>query len=687
MRRGTWIAAIALAGATSLLVTPAATASPASPAVGSANVAAVAGYARTAPVDVGTSQIDDLAGVGADTSAAQSAIQSLRDNARLGLFVALVNSFDGTDKDTWAAESFTASDLGSNDVLFAIAVQDRRFSYHAGVTGQSFTLTKATMDDIFNNQVAPYLSNGDWSGAIVAAAQGIEKAAQNGGSGAGTSSSGGLGWLWLVLILAVAVVGFLWYRAAKRKKAAAAEAAKPKGPQPEPYEQLSDRSVAALIDTDNAVRSSESELALAQGEFGEQATAEFSTAFTDAKAALTQAFTLRQQIDDEIPESQDTRRGWMKDILTLCRQAQDSLTAQNDKFEQLRNLKARLPQVLAELPAAIDAQLARIPQATATMSRLLHAYSESALTTIASNCDQASERLTFARHSVDESTAASTTDPTSAVMGARAAQEAVKQAQQLLDAIDQLDTGLAAAAGQLADARQHVTAEVADVRAALAQSSAGAQTDKIRQQLDAVDRLLAQTASADAGRDPIASLKALTDADHRLDTVLANTRTAQQHEAQARATLKNELMTAKSSITTIENFISTRRGAVGSTARTRIAEAKRYLEQAESLAETDAAGALTAAQRASELAEQASYEVDRDMNQWGGGGMGSGGGSPMRGIGGAILGGILINSILGGGGRGGGFGGGWGGGGFGGGGGGFGGGGGGGGGFGGGGSF
>lgn len=672
------------------------------PAAAATTLTDRAAVIKTAPIDLGTQQIVDDAGVGADTSAAQEAIGRLRSDAHLGLFVAVVDSFDGVDKTTWADQSFTASDLGDNDILLAIAVQDRRFGYWVL---DSFPLAKTQLDNILNNQVAPYLSSGDWSGAIVATADGLADGVSNGasagdgsdaiggGSGSGnatssgSSNSGGSGVGWFIALLAVLGGGtgiFLWVRSSQRKKAA--EAAENKGPQREPYQQLSDRSVAALIDTDNAVRGSESELSLAVGEFGEAATAEFTSAYNDAKAALTQAFTLRQQIDDEIPESEDIRRGWMKDILTFCGDARTALAAQSEKFETLRNLKARLPEVLAELPRTIDAELARLPQAAADMSRLRGAYAESALGTIAGNPDQASERLTFARQTTDEARKATAGgDSTNAVLGARAAQEAVKQAQDLLAAIGRLDTDLAAATSALATARQHVTQEVADVRAALAQGSAGARTEQINAQLDAVDRMLAQTAGADAARDPITSLKALTDADHRLDTVLADTRSAQQHEAQARASLDRELMTAKSTISTVEGFISTRRGAVGSEARTRIAEAKRYLDQAESLAATDAAGALAAAQRASELADKASYEVDRDMNQWGGG-MGSGGGSPMRGVGGAILGGILINSIFGGG-RGGGFGGGWGGGGGGFSGGGFGGGGGGGGGFGGGGSF
>jgi len=349
----------------------------------------------------------------------------------------------------------------------------------------------------------------------------------------------------------------------------------------------------------------------------------------------------------------------MAQIISLCQQASDGLEAQTQKFEKLRDLKSRLPQVLAALPGQIDAQNARLPQAAATLQRLGGAYSEQALATVAGNTDQANERLQFARTSVAEATkTAGEADNGSAVLAARAAQEAVKQATTLLDAIDRLDHDLAAAAAQLATARTHVTGELADARAALGEGSAGASTPDIQQRLTAVQSTLDATSTAEAGRDPVTSLKKLTDADHALDDILAATRTAQQQEKRARASLQNELVTAESTVSSVDDYISTRRGAMNSTARTRLAEAQRHLAQAHAQADTDATSALAEAQKATDLARQAYAEARNDMSDWGGG---PGRGSPMGGIGGAILGGILINSVLNSGHRGGGWGGGFGG--------------------------
>ncbi len=643
-----------------------------------AGLRAIAAAPAAAPVDVGTKQIDDLAGVGADTSTAQDALDTLRSSSNIGLFVVFIDSFDGEQTSEWAKSAFQKSSLGDRDMLWVVAPSQLRYGFYVL---NSFPMDKATIENVLAGPLQTG-KQGDWSAAVVAAAEGLQGAVANGGNAGapGTStgnSSGSLAWIWIVVILGIGVIAFLWFRAFQRKKRAAADAAKNAGPPPEPYEQLSQRSVNALIQTDNAVRASESELQLADGEFGKDATAEFHAAHDDAKAKLTKAFQLRQEIDDEVPEDEQTRRGWMTQIIELCQQASDGLEAQSDKFGQLRDLKSRLPQVLASLPGDIDAQAARLPVAAATLQRLAGAYSAQALATVAGNTDQASERLDFARSSLAEAgKTAGDADNGAAVLAARAAQEAVGQATTLLDAIDRLDHDLATAAAQLATARSHVTQELADATAALKQGSAGAATTDIRQRLAAVQATLDATATAQAGKDPVTSLKQLTDADHALDDILAATQTAQRQEQRARASLQNELVTARSTVSAVDDFISTRRGAINSTARTRLAEAHRHLQEAQDLADTDAKGALAAAERATELARQAYAEARGDMDSWGGGPGGRG--SAMRGFGGAILGGILINSVLNAGWRGGGWGGGFGG---------FGGGGGGGGGFGGGGSF
>ena len=114
-----------------------------------------------------------------------------------------------------------------------------------------------------------------------------------------------------------------------------------------------------------------------------------------------------------------------------------------------------------------------------------------------------------------------------------------------------------------------------------------------------------------------------------------------------------------------QEYIETRRGTVGSTARTRLSQAEASLTQALNLRATDPAAALTEAGRSLDLVRQATSSAQADVeamnpsryqnDSWGGGGgsIFGGSGSGGSGLGGDILGGIIGGLLSGGGGGGG----------------------------------
>jgi len=633
--------------------------------------------------------ITDISGVlGGDQAEVQNAIDKLYNEDKIQMWVVYVPTFSGINRDSWAEQTFQLSGLGKSDVLLAVATDDRDYAYRVGT---DFPLSDRQLTGIATNDIVPQLRNSNWAGAAVAAADGYRDAI-------GGSSSG---WWWAVGgIVVVGGGGYLLYRRSRRRKAEAESKSSGSGPSGEPLEpldQLSARSVQALIETDNAVRASEFELTAAESEFGHEAVKEFRTVFESARESLTAAFEIRQRIDDDVPEDEPTQRAMMAEILTRCDDAAAKLDAESDRFDDLRDLRSRLPQVLAELPVAIDTLTARLPVAQSTLEALRLRYSPAALQTVASNVDEASSRLTFARTSLDqarqlaaEPAATPSVEPApagagtppdvsaqpgaTAVLAAGAAQEAVGQAQTMLDAVERIDADLNSAVGQLAQACTAVEQELAMNRAALAAAKAGSATGDLTARLDQIQAILGVARSPQGAADPLTALGKVTEADQALDTILAATKDAQQSERNAEAALGQALATARAEVAHANDYVGTRRGAVGSEARTRLTEAQRHLAAAESLVTADAAGGLAHAQQAISLARAASQLAQQDVGGWGGGGGQRGGGG---GLAGAVLGGILIDSVLnsgrrgrGGGGWGGGYGGGFGGG-FGGGGGGF----------------
>ena len=171
-----------------------------------------------------------------------------------------------------------------------------------------------------------------------------------------------------------------------------------------------------------------------------------------------------------------------------------------------------------------------------------------------------------------------------------------------------------------------------------------------------VEAALAQVKTEiQAGKiDPIATLERVETAHQSLDQSLTGIRDQQEQARRAQASLQQTIMSAQAQISATSDYITARRGGVGTEARTRLAEAQRNLDYALSISRNDPVTALTYAQQAHALAAQAAQLAQGDVDSFGyanqgygrGGMFGGGGGG---GLGGAILGGILINSILNGG--------------------------------------
>jgi hypothetical protein len=620
--------------------------------------------AADAPFRVPNQITDRSSALGGNTASVKNAIDTLYSQDKVQLWVVYVNSFDGQAGNVWANASGALSGFDSHTMLLAVATVDKSYGYYVP---SGFPLSKSQVDTIAANDIVPQLKAANWSGAAVAAADGLRSTI------GGSSGSGSKSWILWVILIVILAGGLIWYLRARKSRAAdpnrqgsghgsGSGGDAPAGPVPvplEPLQSVSDRSVQLLIASDNAVHSSEQQLIIAESTFGAAAMDEFRAAFESARTSLAAAFQLRQQIDDDIPEDESTRRAWMEEIIQRCTDADNALDAQSDRFDAMLDLKNRLPAAVADIEAALQVQEARVAEATGTLAQLGSAYAPSALSAVITNASEASNRLDFAKSSIatargEESDA----DTTPAVVAARNAQESVAQATTLLDAIDRLSSDLADAKTRLPGRLAPVQAELAAARAAFGQGSTGSAGPTISARLTQVETSLAAVAGPNGTKDPILATQRVREADATLDEILAATRSAQDVQQRALAALQQSLDSAQARITGANDFINTRRGAVGSEARTRLAEAQRHLENAVNLSNSDPAGALAESRQAESLADEASRLAQNDIGRWqgpggggyAGGGFGRGGGGNFTG---AILGGLLGGMLSGGGGFGG----------------------------------
>ncbi|MFD7322455.1 TPM domain-containing protein [Streptomyces sp. NPDC059875] len=641
-------------------------------------------------------QITDTVGaLGDRRSAVVQALDQLYDDRRVQLFVVYVRDFSGRSAQNWADATAERNGLGINDALLAVATHDRQYGYSAD-PGSRFT--QAQLDDVATTAIEPALRQNDWAGAAIGAANGYGAVlagqpvpaptlTPGPADPGGTTDEGSSGTdLVLPVVLiggAGAVAAYAWTK--RRRRTGAAGGTKPhagqgwgttKEPAQVPLDQLDGQARQVLVATDDAVRTSQEELGFASAQFGDEAVKPFTDAVAFAKEELTAAFRLRQKLDDAFPEDDATRRSMLDEIIRRCGEANTRLDAESEDFDRLRALERNAPEALATAEAAFREQTGQVGTAEAALTAMRERYAESAASPVASDVEQAKDRLVFARTNLDQARQAVDAGENGlAAVHIRAAEGAVDQAARLSEAVDRRARELAEAVGRLPTALDEIEADLADARGLLQGTAEGVSTADIQGRIARAESVVADVRrTVDAGRyDPLDALRRIEEADTALDQALEGARARESGTRRARALLDQVMLTARSAIGAAADYITTHRGAVGAEARTRLAEAQRRLEKATALADAeDPQAALAEAQQADTLARRAQDLAEQDVRTYGnpnglGGVTGVGGGG--GGLGGAVLGGIILGGLFGGGsgggsGRGGGGFGGFGGGGF-----------------------
>ncbi len=607
-------------------------------------------------------QVVDEAGVLDDTAAVDAALEELQAEDGVQLFVVTVDTFGDLSPGEWLQETGSLSDLGGTDALLAIAVDDRNYTF---ALPRNADVSASEADELAGQAVEPDFSEGDWDAGVVAFADIVRTGEAPGGGDGGGSA--------LLAVGAIAVVGggaYLVSRARRRRR----ESQPPpvtRLERPDPYagvstEELQGRASSALLELDEAMKTSQLDLDYARVQYGPEAVVGFDQALATSKDELARAFMIRQQLDDDVSEDEPTTRQMLGEMLQLTGAAGSRLDEQAEAFAKLRDLENTAPQVLDALGPRIASLHARIPQEEERLAQLQRRFADSALAPVADNVTEARARLAAAEQEVQEARAAlASTEKGSAVGDIRAAEDAVAQTTTLLDAVSRMAADLDAAGGRVAAVRAETEKDVAEARSLSSGgdgSGLGPQVARAEAALASADELM----GADRP-DPLAALRQLEEADIALEQALAVARDAQTQKRRAAAALDQAVMTARSTIAAAADFISTRRGAVGPEARTRLAEAQRRLDVAVDMGRDDPVAALREAHQATTLAQSALDRAQDDVSSWGGGyggpgGFGGGYGPGYRrggvDLGSLVLGGILLGGNRGGGGFGGGFGGG-----------------------------
>lgn len=579
-----------------------------------------------------TDQVTDGAGALSDAERqdVDSALDRLADESDLRMFVVYIESFDGTEPVDWANASANQSGLGPDDLLLAVATVDHEFGLSADT---NVPLTPAQLRSI-DDAVASAVEDERWAAAATDAADVVRRAATDATSPllvAGVVVAGAL----VLAVLGYVLWRFALPRVLPRLARPTDRSATVGGPAPDeladlPVPELDERASGSLVRIDDALKTCEQELGFARAELGADATRDFELILARAAADVRQAFAIRQELD-VAAQAEDTqadgaprdhreaeehrqvlgdaeRRARLTRVIALCESAADTLDARTRAFDDLRRLQQRAPELLADVVAREPEVTDRVATTRATLERLAGRYPAEALAMVSGNPEQAELLLVNATAAVSAGRSALEAGQKAvAVAHARGAQNALGQAVMLLDAVDATAAHLDRAAGRLDKSIASLTQDVVaarcvegDFRVTIARTAAQASLKHVE-----VTR---------EGGDPLAGLQRIAAAEAALDAALAGTRDFTEVAARASALLRDTLGRVDEQVRQTSDFVATRRGAVGSPARTRLAEATRRADAARSLHPTDPAAALGEAQRASKLVQEAARLAREDAD-------------------------------------------------------------------------
>ncbi|MEV6492910.1 TPM domain-containing protein, partial [Actinoplanes sp. NPDC051633] len=564
------------------------------------------------PQRLATQVVDDAGALGSGRAGAEAALSRLQNETGIQLWVVFVRSFDGIPAQQWTDETAALSDLGDRDALLAVATADRAYAYSFPDDAR---LSDNELADVAAERIEPALGGNDWAGAVVAGADGYREAVK---------SSGSAVFVWIAIAFIVVVAAIIWFVARRRRAAAEVAAARtsenwpvtPAGPS---LEELDTQANALLLELDDDLRASERELAIATGQYGAAATERFTAALESSRQDVAEAFRLRAELDQEPPPPLAERRKILTRIVELCQGADKRLDDESDAFDELRDLESKAAEVADEADRRRAEVEASLPAAQAALHDLTSRYAGPPVTAVATNVDQARERLAFTASALTRARAAlgeSPPDNPEAALAVRAAEQAVDQAGQLVAAVHQAVTDLDAARKASDALILEVEAEIAAGRATLA-STTPPPADLAEAARSAEQVLIeARAELAGPASDPIGLAARLQAADAALDRSLAEARDTAERAARARSLLAQALPVARSEVAAANSFVTTRRGAVTTSARSTLAEAERHLSLAESLSASDPVTAVTEAQLAQRLATNAGRLARSDVQTY-----------------------------------------------------------------------
>ncbi|MFV0495541.1 TPM domain-containing protein [Mycobacterium sp.] len=224
--------------------------------------------------------VTDVSGVLTDSQRAEvnSAVDRLQRDRGVQMWVVYVENFSRFKPENWAARTRSASGMSNRDVLLGVATNTKLYTFEVGT--RSHGISEDELNSVRRDRVEPAVRAGNWSGAALAAAEGLSQAASS-------SSRDWLPWaIWIGVALVALILILLILRARRRRRARRAqEHGLPAGRAD--AEALSGTVKQALDTADSRMRQISDYVTKYSGVVGAEALARFASAKRHAAEAHT----------------------------------------------------------------------------------------------------------------------------------------------------------------------------------------------------------------------------------------------------------------------------------------------------------------------------------------------------------------------------------------------------------------
>ena len=132
--------------------------------------APAASQAPTAPMTLRQAVTDSAGALSSEQIAeVKSAVKSLQAARDVRLWVVYVDAFD-VPPGEWARKTLSLTNMGERDAILAVATKQRKYAFLAAPA----VANRQTIDEMRVNTIEPKLRDGDFAGAAVAAATGLQ---------------------------------------------------------------------------------------------------------------------------------------------------------------------------------------------------------------------------------------------------------------------------------------------------------------------------------------------------------------------------------------------------------------------------------------------------------------------------------------------------------------------------------